>query len=101
MSTVAETLRSRRRSLTPGELRVAQALLSDYPSAGLQSAARLADVAGVSTPTVVRLVANLGLGGYPGRQQRLRTELSARTPGPVQLYPHTGPDDSALGRFDL
>jgi len=100
MSTVAETVRSRRGSLTPGELRVAQALLSDYPSAGLQSAARLADVAGVSTPTVVRLVAKLGLAGYAQLQHQLRTELSARSAGPVQLYPATQPDDSVLGRFE-
>ena len=100
MATVAETLRSRRASLTPGELRVAQALLSDYPSAGLQSAARLADVAGVSTPTVVRLAAKLGLAGYAQLQQQLRTELSARAAGPVQLYPVAQPDDSVLGRFE-
>jgi DNA-binding MurR/RpiR family transcriptional regulator len=100
MSTVAEALRSRRNTLTPSELRVAQALLTDYPSAGLQSAARLAETAGVSTPTVVRLVAKLGLGGYAVLQQQLRTELSARAAGPVQLYPSTRPDDSVLGRFE-
>lgn len=103
VTTVAETLRSRRGSLTPGELRVAQALLADYPSAGLQPAARLADAANVSTPTVVRLVAKLGFGGYAVLQQQLRAELSARSAGPVQLYPATRPDDSVqsvLGRFE-
>jgi DNA-binding MurR/RpiR family transcriptional regulator len=100
MTTVAETLRSRRGALTPGELRVAQALLSDYPSAGLQSAARLAEVAGVSPPTVVRLVAKLGLAGYATLQRQLRSELSARSAGPVQLYPAMLPGDSVLGRFE-
>jgi DNA-binding MurR/RpiR family transcriptional regulator len=100
MTTVAETLRSRRNVLTPGELRVAQALLADYPSAGLQPAARLAGGAGVSTPTVVRLVAKLGFGGYADLQDQLRAELSARAAGPVQLYPATRPADSVLGRFE-
>jgi DNA-binding MurR/RpiR family transcriptional regulator len=100
MTTVAETLRARRGALTPGELRVAQALLSDYPSAGLQPAARLAGGAGVSTPTVVRLVAKLGFGGYADLQEQLRAELSARSAGPVQLYPATRSADSVLGRFE-
>lgn len=100
MSTVAETLRTKRGALTPAELRVAQLLLADYPSAGLQPAARLADSAGVSTPTVVRLVAKLGFDGYADLQEQLRAELSARTAGPVQLYPSTRPADSVLGRFE-
>lgn len=100
MTTVAETLRAQRGALTPGELRVAQALLADYPSAGLQPAARLAGGAGVSTPTVVRLVAKLGFTGYPDLQEQLRAELSARSAGPVQLYPATRSADSVLGRFE-
>ncbi|GAB2481520.1 MurR/RpiR family transcriptional regulator [Jatrophihabitans fulvus] len=100
MPTVAETLRASRGTLTPGELRVAQALLGDYPSAGLQSAAALAQTAGVSTPTVVRLVAKLGLGGWSDVQSQLRTELSAQAAGPAQLIPQARSDDSVLGRFE-
>jgi DNA-binding MurR/RpiR family transcriptional regulator len=100
MATVAELLRSRRPELTPGELRVAQTLLADYPSSGLQSAAGLAQAADVSTPTVVRLVAKLGFAGWADVQQRLRAELSAQAVGPVQLYPTTLPADSVLGRFE-
>jgi DNA-binding MurR/RpiR family transcriptional regulator len=99
MPTVAETLRARRGDLTPAELRVAQALLADYPSAGLQSAAGLAHSSGVSAPTVVRLIAKLGYSGWSAVQQRLRAELSTQAAGPVQLYPKTPPTDSVLGRF--
>src|SRR6478752_8968140 len=99
MPTVAETLRARRGDLTPAELRVAQALLADYPSAGLQSAAGLAQSSGVSAPTVVRLISKLGYSGWPAVQQRLRAELSAQAAGPVQLYPKTRSTDSVLGRF--
>src|SRR4249919_2903539 len=98
--TVAELLRARRGDLTPAELRVAQALLADYPAAGLQTVAALAAVAGVSAPTVVRLVSKLGFPGYATLQNRLRAELSARSVGPVELYPDLSADgrDSPLLR---
>jgi DNA-binding MurR/RpiR family transcriptional regulator len=91
--TIAEALRRRRGELTPAELRVAQALLADYPAAGLRPVARLAEDAGVSAPTVVRLVAKLGLGGYPRFQETLRAELSARTSGPLEDYPEARGDE--------
>lgn len=87
--TVADALRRRRGELTPAELRVAQALLGDYPAAGLRPIARLAADANVSPPTVLRLVTKLGFGGYPQIQEALREELSARTSGPLEDYPGT------------
>jgi DNA-binding MurR/RpiR family transcriptional regulator len=87
--TVADALRRRRGELTPAELRVAQALLGDYPAAGLRPIARLAEDANVSPPTVLRLVTKLGFGGYPQIQEALRAELSARTSGPLEDYPGT------------
>jgi DNA-binding MurR/RpiR family transcriptional regulator len=94
-TTVAEVVRNGRAQLTPAEMRVAQALMSDYPAAGLQPVAALAERAGVSGPTVVRLVAKLGFDGYADLQARLRDELSARNAGPVQRYPDTHPSGSA------
>jgi DNA-binding MurR/RpiR family transcriptional regulator len=96
--TVADALRRRRGELTPAELRVAQALLADYPAAGLRPIARLAEGAGVSSPTVLRLVTKLGFGGYPQIQEALRTELSARTSGPLEDYPAPGQDEPLLVR---
>jgi DNA-binding MurR/RpiR family transcriptional regulator len=95
---VADALRRRRAELTPAELRVAQALLGDYPSAGLRPIARLAESAGVSPPTVLRLVTKLGFGGYPQIQEALRAELSARTSGPLEGYPATGDDEPLVVR---
>lgn len=86
---VATLLRDRRGELTRAELRVAQALLGDYPAAGLQPVAGLAAASGVSGPTVVRLVTKLGYPTYAHLQRQLRSELSARTAGPVQHYPST------------
>jgi DNA-binding MurR/RpiR family transcriptional regulator len=62
--------------LTPAERKVARALLARYPAAGLESTAALAAAAGTSKPTVLRLLARLGFGGYPDFQQRLRAEAT-------------------------
>jgi DNA-binding MurR/RpiR family transcriptional regulator len=85
--TVADALRRRRAELTPAEIRVAQALLADYPAAGLRPIARLAEAANVSPPTVLRLVTKPGFAGYPQIQEALRAELSTRTSGPLEDYP--------------
>lgn len=100
--TVAEIVRAGRARLTPSELRVAQTLLADYPAAGLQSVAALAQRAKVSGPTVVRLAAKLGFDGYPDVQRRLRAELSARSAGPVERYPENGTAQASplLRRFE-
>jgi DNA-binding MurR/RpiR family transcriptional regulator len=100
--TVADLLRARRGDLTAAELRVAQALLSDYPAAGLQPVSALARCAGVSSPSVLRLVAKLGLAGYGDLQSRLRDELSARAAGPAARLPALGPAENLsplLGRY--
>ncbi|HEY0932624.1 MAG TPA: MurR/RpiR family transcriptional regulator, partial [Trebonia sp.] len=62
--------------LTPAERKVARTLLAHYPGAGLQSTAALAAAAGTSKPTVLRLLARLGFGSYPGFQERLRAEVN-------------------------
>jgi len=62
--------------LTPAERKVARTLLARYPAAGLESTAALAAAAGTSKPTVLRLVARLGFGSYPGFQERLRAEVT-------------------------
>jgi DNA-binding MurR/RpiR family transcriptional regulator len=69
--------------LSPAEKKVARALLSNYPSAGLDSAARLAKVAGTSTPTVLRLLSRLGIGSYPDFQGLLRDEVAHYMSSPV------------------
>jgi len=92
--TLAERIRAELPRLTPAERRVARALLADYPMAGLESVAALAQRAGTSAPTVLRLVAKLDLDGYPSFQQVIKAELAARLSSPLTLYPHlpAGPD---------
>jgi DNA-binding MurR/RpiR family transcriptional regulator len=69
--------------LSPAEKKVARSLLANYPAAGLASAAALAKAAGTSTPTVLRLVSRLGIGGYPEFQAQLRQEVSEQLSSPV------------------
>jgi DNA-binding MurR/RpiR family transcriptional regulator len=84
--TVAERLQRRMGELTPAERRVARALMADYPVGGLRPVARLAAAAGVSAPTVVRLVTKLSFDGYAEFQQSLKSEVSARLSSPLELH---------------
>ena len=84
--TVAERLRLRMGELTHAERKVARALMADYPVGGLDPVAKLAAAAGVSPPTVVRLVAKLGFDGYAEFQQSLKSEVSVRLSSPLQMH---------------
>lgn len=74
-------------TLSRAERRVGRALLADYPSAGLASAARLAERAEVSPPTVLRFAQSLGYEGFTDLQVALRAELTARSNGPITRLP--------------
>ena len=71
--------------LTPSDLKVARALLADYPAAGLNTVAQLATAAGVSGPTVVRFVSRLGFDGFPDFQKALLSEVQARMNSPLAM----------------
>jgi DNA-binding MurR/RpiR family transcriptional regulator len=83
MMMINDEIFTRMGELSPAEKKVARALLSSYPSAGLESAASLAKAAGTSTPTVLRLVSRLGIGSYPDFQRRLREEITNHMNSPV------------------
>jgi len=83
---VGELVRQRMGALSPSERRLAQVLLNFYPVAGLESLARFAERAGVSSATVTRFIAKLGLRGYPEFQETLRQELQARLSSPLTRY---------------
>jgi DNA-binding MurR/RpiR family transcriptional regulator len=83
VSRIRDAVFDRMDELSPAEKKVARSLLADYPSAGLASAAALAKAAGTSTPTVLRLVSRLGIGGYPEFQEQLRREITQHMTSPV------------------
>lgn len=71
--------------LTPAERKVIRALLDHYPRNGLGSMSRLAEHAGVSDPTIVRLVKKLGFGGYAEFQEALLSDMDHRLRSPSTL----------------
>jgi DNA-binding MurR/RpiR family transcriptional regulator len=86
-------------TLSKAERRVARALLADYPSAGLASAARLAERAEVSPPTVLRFAQTLGFEGFTDLQVALRAELTAQSSGPITRLPDAPAAGGALDRL--
>ncbi len=100
---LAETVAARATSALPtlsrAERRVGRALLADYPSAGLASAARLAERAEVSPPTVLRFAQSLGYEGFADLQVALRAELTAQSSGPITRLPSAPPADGPLNRL--
>jgi DNA-binding MurR/RpiR family transcriptional regulator len=86
-------------TLSKAERRVGRALLADYPSAGLASAARLAERAEVSPPTVLRFAQSLGYDGFTDLQVALRAELSAQSNGPITRLSDAPPAGGLLERL--
>lgn len=86
-------------TLSRAERRVGRALLADYPSAGLASAARLAERAEVSPPTVLRFAQSLGYEGFADLQVALRAELTAQSNGPITRLPSAPTADGLLDRL--
>lgn len=84
MVTVAERVQVA--DLTPAERKVVRVLLADYPVRGLAPVARLAADAGVSAPTVLRLVSKLEFDSYADFQQALKSEVSARLSSPLAMH---------------
>lgn len=84
--TIEDRLSQRFGALTPTERLLAGHLTRNFPVAGLASMTYLAKEAGVSTPTVLRLVQKLGFRGYPEFQAQLRDEIEARLESPLSKH---------------
>lgn len=72
-------------ALTTSERRIAMALLSNYPEAGLQSVAAFAGLAKVSSPTIIRFIRKIGYAQYSEFQNALRQELVEFKYSPAQM----------------
>lgn len=94
-TTVAGRLRQQLPTLPAAERRVARALLADYPVAGLETVARLAQRSGASGPTVLRLVGRLGFDGHPDLQRELREELARQHYSPLSQLAQIRPGADA------
>jgi DNA-binding MurR/RpiR family transcriptional regulator len=98
MQTVSQRLRAKMPQLPPAELKAARVLLADYPVAGLTTTAAVAAAAGISAPTVLRLVDRLGFGSYPEFQQALRRELQEQARIPLRQATEYQTESEPLGR---
>lgn len=100
--TVSDTIRAHFGGLTRAERQLADSLLDNYPVSGLGSITTVADNAGVSTPTVARMVQKLGYKGYPEFQAHLHQELEATLSNPIAKHDRwaaNAPDTHILNRF--
>ena len=100
--TISERLQAKFDALTRAERQLADAIMENYPVSGLGSITSVAQKAGVSTPTVARLVQKLGFKGFPEFQKQLRTELEAKISGPIAKHDKwagDAPDTHILNRF--
>ncbi len=100
--TIADALRQGFDSLTRAERQVATTIMENYPVSGLGSITQVAEKAGVSSPTIVRMVKKLGFKGFPEFQTELRRELEAKITGPIakhDTWAQKAPDSHILNRF--
>ena len=91
---IRDQIKKKSKSMTQSERKLATALLSDYPYAGLISIHELADRADVSPPSITRFVTKIGLAGYQEMQRRLITELKG-----CLLYTSPSPRDAHESRM--
>ncbi len=100
--TVSDVIRGQYESLTRAEKRLAGSLLDNYPVSGLGSITTVAENAGVSTPTVARMVQKLGYRGYAEFQSHLHQELEATLSNPIAKHDRwaaNAPGTHVLNRF--
>ena len=100
--TVSDVINARFETLTRAEKQLAGSLLDNYPVSGLGSITTVADNAGVSTPTVARMVQKLGYRGFPDFQSRLHHELEATLSNPIAKHDRwaaNAPGTHILNRF--
>lgn len=84
--TLRATIEKLSDELTASERKLATALLSDYPFAGLETIQSLAERTRVSAPSITRFVNKLGCRGYQEFQRNLIAELKEGQRSPVDLH---------------
>ncbi|WP_310416813.1 MurR/RpiR family transcriptional regulator [Mycoplana sp. BE70] len=100
--TVSDVINAHFDALTRAEKQLAASLLDNYPVSGLGSITTVAENAGVSTPTVARMVQKLGYRGFPDFQAHLHHELEATLSSPIAKHDRwaaNAPGTHILNRF--
>lgn len=100
--TMEDRVRSAMSGMTRAERQLASHMLGNFPVSVLGSVAEIAQAAGVSGPTVVRLVRKLGFSGYPEFRAQLHEEMGERLASPIakhEKWASAAPQDHSLNRF--
>lgn len=100
--TVSDVIHAHFDALTRAEKKLAESLLDNYPVSGLGSITTIADNAGVSSPTVARMVQKLGYRGYAEFQAHLHQDLEATLSNPIAKHDRwasNAPGTHILNRF--
>ena len=92
VKTVSDMITAGYESMTRAEKQLANSLLDNYPVSGLGSITTVAEAAGISTPTVVRMVQKLGFKGFTDFQSRLHQELEATISNPITKHERMAPN---------
>ena len=95
-------LRAALPTLTRAERQLAAHMLAHFPVSVLGSVSAVARGAGVSAPTVVRLVQKLGYSGFPEFQAHLHDEVSAKLASPIakrEKWAQLPPEGHLLNAF--
>ena len=100
--TISDRIHEMLDDLTRAERQLALSVLENYPASGLGPLSALAKDAGVSVPTVARMVQKLGYKGYPEFQAGLREELREKVQNPIakhETWAEAAPSEHILNRF--
>lgn len=99
--TIRTTIMQATPRLTASERKLANAILADYPFAGLQTIQELAERTGVSAPSITRFVSKVGFGGYQDFQRQLIGELkeSRRSPLDLKIVASAAREGDFLGDY--
>ena len=98
-ASIGDRIRRDLGAFTPNERHAAHRLLADFPMAGLDTLAEFGEAAGVSAPTVLRMVTKLGFASYGSFQKALRAELAERLATPLMKGGDAALGNDRLGRF--
>lgn len=99
---ISDLIQRKLDDLTRAERQLAHSVLENYPASGLGPLTALAEAAGVSVPTVARMVQKLGFKGYSEFQAALREELKAKVKSPIakhDTWAEGAPSGHMLNRF--
>ena len=91
MSEVADHIEERRAQLSPAERRVAEVVLRDPECVAFGTVARVAERAGTSGASVVRLSTRLGYPGYSGLQAAVQRAIGQQLRPAVERIRDMGP----------